>query len=80
MKTLTLKLPQDLDTKLAAAARRQHRTKSAVAREALEAYLNGGKRAAQGTFLELAADLIGSLEGPGDLSHNSKYMDDFGKR
>jgi hypothetical protein len=78
MKTLTLKLPQELETKLAAAARRQRRTKSDVARQALEAYLNGGKEAGQGAFLELAADLVGSLEGPGDLSHNPKYMDGFG--
>ncbi len=79
MKVLNLKLPDELDTKLAAAALRRQSTKSDVARQALEAYLDGGTQVEQGTILELAADLIGSLEGPGDLSHNPKYMDDFGK-
>lgn len=79
MKTLTLKLPHELDAKLAAAARRRDTTKSDVVRQALAVYLNGGDNAGKGMFLELAADLIGSLEGPGDLSHNPKYMEDFGK-
>lgn len=79
MKTLTLKLPRELESRLVAAARLQHRTKSDVARQALEAYLNSVHVANGGTFLELAADLIGSLEGPGDLSHNPSYLDDFGK-
>lgn len=79
MKTLTLKLPHELDAKLAATARRRDTTKSDVVRQALAVYLNGGDNAGKGTFLELAADLVGSVEGPGDLSHNPKYMDDFGK-
>lgn len=79
MRTLSLKLPDALDTRLAAAANRQRTTKSNVARQALEAYLNRGANAEKGTLLELAGDLIGSLEGPGDLSHNPEYMRDFGR-
>ncbi len=79
MRTLSLKLPDALDTKLAAAANRKRTTKSNVARQALEAYLNGGGNVEKGTLIELAGDLIGSLEGPGDLSHNPKYLRDFGR-
>jgi hypothetical protein len=32
-----------------------------------------------GSCLERAGDLVGSVEGPGDLSTNPKYMEDFGK-
>lgn len=78
MKTLSLKLPDELDAKLAAAAKRVRTSKSEVARQALDAYLNGGGREQKGTFLELAGDLIGCLEGPGDLSHNADYLRDFG--
>ena len=79
MKALSLKLPDDLDAKLSAAANRQRTTKSKVARRALEAYLNGGISVEKGTFFELAGDLIGSLQGPGDLSHNPEYLRDFGR-
>jgi len=79
MRTLSLKLPDALDTKLAAVANRQGTTKSNVARQALEAYLNGSENAEKGTLIELAGNLIGSLEGPGDLSHNSEYLRDFGR-
>lgn len=32
-----------------------------------------------GSFLEGAEDLVGSIEGPPDLSTNPKYMEGFGK-
>lgn len=32
-----------------------------------------------GSFLEAAGDLVGSVEGPGDLSTNPKYMEDYGR-
>jgi Arc/MetJ-type ribon-helix-helix transcriptional regulator len=79
MNMLTLKLSDELNAQLALVAKRNHKTKSDVVRQALEAYLNGVGKAGKGTIADLAADLIGSLEGPGDLSHNPQYMDDFGK-
>jgi hypothetical protein len=81
MKTLSLKLPARLDAKLTAAAKRQRTTKSAVVREALDKFLNGRKTPAKSrrSALELAGDLIGSLEGPGDLSYNPDYMRGFGE-
>ncbi len=79
MKTVTLKLPDDLHAILIATARRRHTSKSDVVRQAIEAYLNGGGAVPRGSLVELAADLIGSVEGPGDLSHNPKYLDDLGQ-
>jgi hypothetical protein len=32
-----------------------------------------------GSFLEAAEDIVGSVEGPGDLSTNPKYMEGFGR-
>jgi hypothetical protein len=31
------------------------------------------------SFLEVAGDLIGCLDGPGDLSTNPKYFESFGR-
>jgi hypothetical protein len=40
----------------------------------------GGKPAASPiSALDLAGDLVGSCEGPGDLSTNPKYLEGFGK-
>ncbi len=79
MKTLSLKLPPELDAKLTTAARQSHTTKSELVRKALEAYLSGASTLQKGSFLDLAGDLIGCVEGPGDLSHNPDHMKDFGK-
>jgi hypothetical protein len=78
MKTLSLKLPDELDAKLTAKARHGQTSKSEVVRQALDAYLNGGGKEPSGTLLDLAGDLIGCIEGPGDLSHNPDYLRDFG--
>ena len=79
MKTVSLKLPARLDAKLTVAAKRGRTTKSAVVAQALNAYLNGKRPAKKGSFLELAGDAIGCVEGPGDLSYNPDHMRDFGK-
>ncbi len=80
MKSVSLKLPSALAAKLTATAKRRRTTKSAVVRDALDKYLNGKPPAkATKSVLELAGDLIGRLEGPGDLSYNPKYMQGFGE-
>ncbi len=79
MKMLSLKLPDALDAKLAAFAQRRGISKSAMVRDALEAFLKGNGRVRAGSALELAKDLAGCLAGPGDLSSNRKYMKGFGR-
>ncbi len=79
MKSLSLKLPDALDAKLAAVARKRRASKSAVVREALEAYIAHGGKVIPGSALDLAKDLAGCLEGSGDLSYNKRYMRGFGR-
>ena len=72
MKMLSLKLPASLRVKLDRAAKTRGQSRSEVVRAALEEYLNGERPV-------LAGDLIGSGEGPGDLSSNPKYLEGFGR-
>jgi Arc/MetJ-type ribon-helix-helix transcriptional regulator len=78
MKTIRVKVPDELAARLMAVARRRRTSTSEVVREAIGAYLRGNAQLRK-SIGELASDLIGSVEGPGDLSHNSRYLDDFGR-
>jgi hypothetical protein len=75
MRTVSFKLPADLDRMVSEVARQRRSTRSAVVRDALKALEQNPRP----TVLDLAGDLIGAFEGPGDLSTNPKYMADFGK-
>lgn len=79
MKTLSLKLPDELDTRLSAIAKRQRSNKSEVVRNALDAYLTKETMPQQGSVLVLAGDLVGVLEGPGDLSHSDDHLGGYGE-
>jgi hypothetical protein len=79
MKTISLKLPDGLHAKLLRLAKARQQTKSDVVRDALEQLLNGTPSARSVSALELAGELVGSCEGPGDLSTNPKYLEGFGK-
>lgn len=74
MKTVSFKVPAELDEALTQLARRRKSSRSAVVREAIEALTRGEN----GSVTELAGDLVGRFHGPGDLATNPKYMDDFG--
>ena len=79
MKTLAIKLPEDVDARLCAAARRTGRTKSALVREAVTLLL-ADAAAAPGSAAELAGDLVGSVRGlPADLSDNPAHLEGFGR-
>ncbi|HKI38730.1 MAG TPA: ribbon-helix-helix protein, CopG family [Gemmataceae bacterium] len=80
MKTISLKLTEELRRKLERAARERGQSKSEVVRAALEQFLNGARGTQRPlSALELAGDLVGCVEGPGDLSTNPKYMEGFGE-
>ncbi len=79
MKTLSLKLPDELDARVGAVARELGSSKSEVVRSALEAYLAGEAPPVSGSALDLAGDLVGALEGPEDLSYHEKHMRGFGE-
>jgi hypothetical protein len=78
MKTISLKLPDDLDKELTTRAEHRQTTKSALIREAIKEYLAQTPGPRKGSFLELAGDLIGSVEGPGDLSYNKESLKSYG--
>jgi len=80
MKTVSLKLPSGLNAKLERAAKQRGQSKSAIVRAALEGFLNGATtKVRTPSALDLAGDLVGCVQGPGDLSTNPKYMEGFGK-
>ena len=80
MKVLSLKVPEQLDRKLAAVVKRRGTPKSAVVREALERYVDESREIRRGSFLDLAGDLVGCVkDAPADLSSNSKHLDGYGR-
>lgn len=74
MKTVSLKLPEELDRALTALARRRQSSRSALLREAIEAMT----RPERSTVGELASDLAGSLSGPKDLSSSPRHTSGYG--
>jgi hypothetical protein len=75
MPTVTVSLTQDLHRRLAAEAARRRVSKSAVLRDAFTKQSG----AAKGTLAERAKHLIGSVDGPGDLSRKSKPLAGYGR-
>lgn len=80
MRTISLKLPEELGRRLDSAAAQRGQSKSEVVRNALEQFLlKKPIQPSPGSLLERAGDLVGCLNGPGDLSTNKKYLRNFGK-
>lgn len=75
LKTLTVKLPATLSTKVARLARKRGATQSEIVRDALQAY--AGKE--RPSFSDSAADCCGKARGPADLSTNPRHLEDFGQ-
>ncbi|HEY2381069.1 MAG TPA: ribbon-helix-helix domain-containing protein [Terriglobia bacterium] len=79
MKTISLKLDDEIDAKLTAAAKRTRKSKSQVTREALAAFLERRGPKAGISCLDLVKDLVGAAKGPGDLASNKKHMRGYGR-
>ena len=79
MKTLTVKVPEDLDLKLTAVAAKRRESKSALIRAALDQVVESSETVTSNSCLDLAKDLIGTAEGPSDLSHNKKHFKGYGR-
>ena len=79
MTTISLKMPETLAIRLENTARRRGVSKSTLIRAALEAYLQADRAQRPESALSRAADLVGVLSGPGDLSVNKDYLRDFGR-
>ena len=79
MNTISLKMPDPLAAELAEMAQRRGVSKSALIREALEAYLQTDGVESSGSALSQVGDLRGILSGPEDLSANKDYLRKFGR-
>ncbi len=75
MRTVSFKLSERLDDALSELARRRKSSRSALAREALEAFAKGKRRSVTAAVDEL----VDPLEGPSDLSTNPKHMVGYGR-
>ncbi len=76
MKTLTMKVPDELLVWLENEAKRAGQSKSALVRSILQQHRQRRHRSA----LDLAADLCGCVEsGLGDLARNKKHLKGFGR-
>jgi metal-responsive CopG/Arc/MetJ family transcriptional regulator len=76
MKPISIKLPKHLETLLDELARARGMSRSSVVREALQAY---AAASTTGSVVESAGELVGSLDGPRDLSTSAKHMRGFGE-
>jgi hypothetical protein len=79
MTTISLKVPDTLNSRLAEEAQRRHTSKSAVVRECIEKVLFAPRKDRGASCLDLAGDLAGCLTGPRDIATNPKYLKDFGQ-
>lgn len=75
MRTVSFKVPERLDDALSALARRRKSSRSALVREALETLAIRSQRSVTAAIDEI----VGTLEGPADLSSNPRHMSRYGK-
>lgn len=76
MPTVTAKVSEEAFRKLEKESRRLKTSKSELIRKGLDQLLATGKKE---SLMERMSDLLGSAEGPEDLSSNPKYLRDYGK-
>jgi Arc/MetJ-type ribon-helix-helix transcriptional regulator len=76
MKTITVKLPDALAEWLSRRARELGRSQSELVRDSLA---RAAESAGGQSCHDLLQDVCGSVEGPKDLSTNSKHMHRFGE-
>ncbi len=80
MRTISLKLSDAMAKKLTLITQKKGVSKSELLRSIIDDYLSyKSNKTNKASFLELAEDLCGSVNGPSDLSANPKYFEDFAK-
>lgn len=80
MRTISLKLPDDLLAQLESEAKARRVTKSWLVRESLERALRQQAPGGAVSCYDLARDLAGTMKGlPEDLADSSRYMGGFGQ-
>lgn len=77
--TISLKVPDELLSRMDAMARSQRTSRSTLLREALEEQLKAADRKTPPSLYEQSADLCGmGSSGLGDLASNPKHLSCFG--
>ena len=80
MRSISVKLPDELLAQLGREAKARRVTKSWLVRESLEKELHEQPSAGAVSCYDLARDLAGTVKGmPKDLAVNPKYMEGFGR-
>lgn len=80
MRTISLKLPDELLAELDTAAKGRRTTRSSLVRQSLEKALRRPASRGPRSCYDLAHDLAGSIKGlPKDLFNNPKYVEGFGQ-
>jgi len=80
MRTISLKLPDNLLALLGDEAKARQVTKSRLVRESLENALRKQPPSGDASCYGLSSDLAGAVKGlPEDLADNPKYMEGFGR-
>lgn len=78
MKTLTVKIPEEMYSKLAALAVRRGESQSALVRAAIEQAV-AANGVAELSVLNRIEDLVGCVDGLEDLSFNKDHFKGYGK-
>ena len=79
MTTISLKIPDELVSRMDALAKTKHTSRSALLREALEEKLKAAARKSPLSLYEQSSDLCGAgSSGVGDLASNPKHLEGFG--
>ncbi|MHC4470167.1 MAG: ribbon-helix-helix domain-containing protein [Planctomycetota bacterium] len=75
MRIISVKLPEELDRLLTKLARSRGASRSSIIRRALESFA----RTTGDSVAAAAADLVGCVEGPADLSTAKRHLAGFGE-
>ena len=79
MTTISLKIPDELLSRMDAVARAKHTSRSALLREALEDKLKSSARKTPPSLYEQSADLCGKgSSGLGNLASHPAHLEGFG--
>ena len=80
MKTVAVKLPEEMLARVDRVSRERKQGRSEVIRDALRRHLEMAPGLASGSFAARAERYLGSVKGgPRDLSHDQRHMKDYGR-
>ncbi|MBI4357301.1 MAG: hypothetical protein HY559_05430 [Gammaproteobacteria bacterium] len=79
MKTVAVKISDELSNQLELFRSQAHLSRSKVIRLSLEHFLEETPKRIENSFFDCAQDLCGTWQGPQDLSCNKKHLEGYGQ-